>query len=102
MSREEFVQRMTEIVGWGTKEEYGELFDKVDVAQEGFINWDKLTSFLLLTLYEKDEQAKATVVPQWRDLEFLPVKHKDTIQRVIFLKSSSRYLSHSKYSTQTC
>ncbi|KAF4021010.1 hypothetical protein G4228_012506 [Cervus hanglu yarkandensis] len=96
MSREEFVQRMTEIVGWGTKEEYGELFDKVDVAQEGFINWDKLTSFLLLTLYEKDEQAKATVVPQWRDLEFLPVKHKDTIQRVIFLKSSSRYLTISK------
>ncbi|DAA33209.1 TPA: hypothetical protein LOC531076 [Bos taurus] len=96
MSREEFVQRMTEIVGWGTEEEYGELFDKVDVAQEGFINWDKLTSFLLLTLYEKDEQAKATVVPQWRDLEFLPVKHKDTIQRVIFLKSSSRYLTISK------
>ncbi|XP_070322566.1 cilia- and flagella-associated protein 337 isoform X3 [Odocoileus virginianus] len=96
MSREEFVQRMTETVGWGTKEEYGELFDKVDVAQEGFINWDKLTSFLLLTLYEKDEQAKATLVPQWRDLEFLPVKHKDTIQRVIFLRSSSRYLTISK------
>ncbi|XP_047551207.1 WD repeat-containing protein 49 isoform X3 [Lutra lutra] len=96
MSREEFMQRMTEIVGWGTKEEYGELFDKVDVAQDGFINWDKLTSFILLALYEKDEQAKATVVPQWKDLEFLPVKHKDTIQKVIFLKSSSRYLTISK------
>ncbi|XP_073753789.1 cilia- and flagella-associated protein 337 isoform X5 [Callorhinus ursinus] len=82
MSREEFMQRMTEIVGWGTKEEYGELFDKVDVAQDGFINWDKLTSFMLLALYEKDERAKATVVPQWKDLEFLPVKHKDTIQKV--------------------
>uniref|UniRef100_A0A8C6AQN0 EF-hand domain-containing protein n=1 Tax=Monodon monoceros TaxID=40151 RepID=A0A8C6AQN0_MONMO len=97
MSREEFVQRMTEIVGWGTKEEYGELFffflfDKVDVAQDGCINWDKLTSFMLLTLYEKDEQAKAMVVPQWKDLECLPVKRKDTIQKVIFLKSSSRYL----------
>ncbi|XP_044944539.1 WD repeat-containing protein 49 isoform X2 [Mustela putorius furo] len=96
MSREEFMQRMTEIVGWGTKEEYGELFDKVDVAQEGFINWDKLASFMLLALYEKDEQAKTTVVPQWKDLEFLPVKHKDTIQKVIFLKSSSRYLTISK------
>ena len=83
---------MTEIVGWGTKEEYGELFDKVDVAQDGCINWDKQTSFMLLTLYEKDEQAKAMVVPQWKDLEFLPVKHKDTIQKVIFLRSSSRYL----------
>lgn len=44
------MQRMTEIVGWGTKEEYGEFFDKVDVAQDGFINWDKLTSFMLLAL----------------------------------------------------
>lgn len=96
MSREEFVQKMTEIVGWGTKEEYGALFDKVDVAQDGFINWDKLTSFMLLGLYEKDEWAKATVVPQWKDLEFLPVKHKDTIQKAIFLKTSSRYLTISK------
>nr|XP_025863558.1 WD repeat-containing protein 49 [Vulpes vulpes] len=96
MSREEFMQRMTETVGWGTKQEYGELFDKVDVAQDGFINWDKLTSFMLFTLYEKDERAKATVVPAWKDLEFLPVKHKDTIQKVIFLKSSSRYLTISK------
>jgi Ca2+-binding EF-hand superfamily protein len=54
MSREEFIQKMTEIVGWGTKEEYGDLFDKVDVAQDGFINWDKLSSFILLSLYEKD------------------------------------------------
>ncbi|KAM5334866.1 cilia- and flagella-associated protein 337 isoform 3-T3 [Glossophaga mutica] len=96
MSREEFMQRMTEIVGWGTKEDYGKLFDKVDVAQDGFIDWDKLTSFLLLTLYENDDRAKATVVPQWKDLEFLPGKHKDTIQKVLFLKSSSHYLTISK------
>ncbi|ELW64810.1 WD repeat-containing protein 49 [Tupaia chinensis] len=87
---------MTEVVGWGTEEQYGELFDKVDVAQDGFINWDKLASFLLLALNEKDERAKATVVPQWKDLEFLPVKHKDTIQKVVFLKSSNRYLTISK------
>ncbi|XP_069848045.1 cilia- and flagella-associated protein 337 isoform X1 [Dipodomys merriami] len=96
MSRDEFMQRMTETIGWGTKEEYGELFDKVDVARDGFINWDKLTSFILLSLYEKDERTKAMVVPQWNDLEFLPGKHKDTIQKVIFLKSSSRYLTISK------
>ncbi|XP_014389046.1 PREDICTED: WD repeat-containing protein 49 [Myotis brandtii] len=96
MSREEFMQRMTEIVGWGTKEEYGKFFDKVDVAQDGFINWDKLTSFMLLTLYENDERAKATAVPQWKDLKFLPGKHKDTIQKVIFLKNSSRYLTISQ------
>lgn len=96
MSREEFMQRMTEIVGWGTKEEYGKLFDKVDVARDGFINWDKLTSFMLLTLYENDERAKAISVPQWKELKFLPGKHKDTIQKVIFLKTSSRYLTISK------
>ncbi|XP_013374114.1 PREDICTED: WD repeat-containing protein 49 isoform X3 [Chinchilla lanigera] len=93
MSREEFVQKMAETVGWGTLEEYGELFDKVDVARDGFINWDQLTSFILLSLYEKDERAKATVVPQWKDLEFLQGKHKGTIQKVIFLKNSSRYLT---------
>ncbi|XP_071070695.1 cilia- and flagella-associated protein 337 isoform X4 [Dasypus novemcinctus] len=82
MSREEFLQRMTDIVGWGTKEEYQELFDKVDVARDGFINWDKLTSFILLALYEKDERARAAVVPQWMDLKFLPSKHKDTIQKI--------------------
>nr|XP_051674713.1 WD repeat-containing protein 49 isoform X1 [Oryctolagus cuniculus] len=96
MSREEFTQRMMEVIGWGSQEEYEELFDRVDVAQDGFINWDKLTTFVLLSLYEKDERTKATVVPQWKDLEFLPVKHKDTIQNVIFLKSSSRYLTISK------
>ncbi|XP_031229964.1 WD repeat-containing protein 49 isoform X2 [Mastomys coucha] len=96
MPREEFIQKMTETVGWGTKEEYGELFDKVDVARDGLIDWDKLTSFILLSLYERDERAKATVVPQWKDLEFLPGKHKDTIQKVVFLKSSSRYLTISK------
>ncbi|XP_051055191.1 WD repeat-containing protein 49 [Phodopus roborovskii] len=96
MHREEFIQKMAETVGWGTKEEFGELFDKVDVAQDGFIDWDKLTSFILLSLYERDERAKATVVPQWKDLEFLPGKHKDTIQKVVFLKSSSRYLTISK------
>ncbi|XP_004704159.1 WD repeat-containing protein 49 [Echinops telfairi] len=96
MSRDVFVERMKEIIGWGTHQDYQELFDKVDVTQEGFINWDKLNSFILVALYEKDERAKATVVPQWNALEFLPVKHKDTIQKVIFLKSSSRYLTISK------
>ncbi|KAM7331310.1 hypothetical protein ACRRTK_010499 [Alexandromys fortis] len=96
MPREEFIQKMPETLGWGTKQEFGELFDKVDVARDGFIDWDRLTSFILLSLYERDERAKATVVPQWKDLVFLPGKHKDTIQKVVFLKTSSRYLTISK------
>ncbi|XP_015845679.2 cilia- and flagella-associated protein 337 isoform X1 [Peromyscus maniculatus bairdii] len=96
MAREEFIQKMTETVGWGTEEEFGELFDKVDVARDGFVDWDKLISFVLLSLYEREERTKATVVPQWKDLEFLPGKHKDTIQKVVYLKNSSRYLTISK------
>ncbi|XP_075405008.1 cilia- and flagella-associated protein 337 [Tenrec ecaudatus] len=96
MSRDVFAERMKAIIGCGTHQEYQELFDKVDATQDGFINWDKLNSFLLAVLCEKDEQAKATEVPQWSALEFLPVKHKETIQKVIFLKSSSRYLTISK------
>lgn len=96
MPREEFIQKMPETLGWGTKQEFGELFDKVDVARDGFIDWGRLTSFILLSLYERDERAKATVVPQWKDLVFLPGKHKDTIQKVVFLKTSSRYLTISK------
>lgn len=87
---------MTETVGQGTKEDDGELFDKVHVAQDGFIIWDKLTSHVLLILYGNDEQAKATVVPQGKDLEFFLRKHKDTIQKVICLKSSSCYLTIGK------
>ncbi|XP_038606244.1 WD repeat-containing protein 49 [Tachyglossus aculeatus] len=96
MTREEFMERMLDAVGHGTKEKYGKLFDKVDTAQDDYINWDKLTSFILLDLYEKDEQAKSSVVPQWTDLRFLPLIHKDTIQKVIFLKSFNRYLTISK------
>ncbi|XP_036350765.2 WD repeat-containing protein 49 isoform X1 [Ochotona princeps] len=96
MSREEFMQTMPEVVGWGSEEDYGKLFDRVDVTRDGFINWDKLNTFMLLSLYEKDEHMKATVVPQWKDLEFLAGKHKDTIQNVVFLRSLSRYLTISK------
>ncbi|XP_051846444.1 WD repeat-containing protein 49 [Antechinus flavipes] len=96
MTREEFMERMPEVLGHGTKEEYGELFDKVDVAQDDSITWDKLISLVLLNLSEKDERAKSAVIPQWKDPQLLPMIHKDAIQKVIFLKSSSRYLTVSK------
>ncbi|XP_072474657.1 cilia- and flagella-associated protein 337 [Notamacropus eugenii] len=96
MTREEFMAKMPEILGHGTKEEYGELFDKVDVARDDSITWDKLISLILLNLNEKDERAKSAVIPQWKDPQLLPMIHKDAIQKVIFLKSSSRYLTVSK------
>ncbi|XP_044525477.1 WD repeat-containing protein 49 [Gracilinanus agilis] len=96
MTREEFMEKMPEVLGHGTKEEYGELFDKVDVAQADSITWDNLISLILLNLKEKDERARSAVIPQWKEPQLLPMIHKDVIQNIIFLKSSSRYLTISK------
>ncbi|XP_061490480.1 WD repeat-containing protein 49 [Rhineura floridana] len=96
MTREEFVNKMSTAVRQGTKEEYGELFDKIDLIRDGVIDWDKLTSFVLLELYERDERAKLLVIPHWKDLRLLPLIHKDIVQYVTFLKSSASYLTVSR------
>ncbi|XP_069829928.1 cilia- and flagella-associated protein 337 isoform X2 [Dendropsophus ebraccatus] len=96
MSKEEFMERTYAAVRRGVKEEYGNLFDKIDVTREGFIDWDKLTSFMLLELYEKDERVKSSVIPQWKDIRSLPLIHKENIQKVVYLKGSCRYVTLSK------
>ncbi|XP_056421069.1 WD repeat-containing protein 49 isoform X2 [Hyla sarda] len=96
MSKEEFMERTYAAVRRGVKEEYGDLFDKIDVSREGFIDWDKLTSFMLLELYEKDERVKSSVIPQWKDIRSLPLIHKENIQKVVYLKGSCRYVTLSK------
>lgn len=90
------MERTYAAVRHGVKEEYGDLFDKIDVSREGFIDWDKLTSFMLLELYEKDERVKSSVIPQWKDIRSLPLIHKDNIQKVVYLKGSCRYVTLSK------
>uniref|UniRef100_A0A8D0HB41 WD repeat domain 49 n=1 Tax=Sphenodon punctatus TaxID=8508 RepID=A0A8D0HB41_SPHPU len=96
LTREEFIEKVARVLSCGTKEEYGELFDKIDMARDGAIDWDKLTSFMLLELHEKDERSKSLVVPQWKDLRLLPLVHKDTIQSITFVNSSSCYLTMSR------
>ncbi|OCT78637.1 WD repeat-containing protein 49 [Xenopus laevis] len=96
MSREEFMERTYATVGHGIKEEYGELFDKIDVSREGFIDWDKLTSFMLLELNEKDERVKSSVIPQWKDIRSFPLIHKENIQKIVYLKGLGRYVTLSK------
>ncbi|CAH2247497.1 WD repeat-containing 49 [Pelobates cultripes] len=96
MNREEFMEKTYTALGHGNKEEYGELFDKIDVSREGFIDWDKLTSFMLLELYEKDERAKSSAIPQWKDIRSLPLIHKENIQNVVYLKGSCLYITLSK------
>ncbi|XP_019358792.1 PREDICTED: WD repeat-containing protein 49 [Gavialis gangeticus] len=96
MTREMFTEQMAAAVGHSTKEEFGELFDKVDLARNGFIDWDKMTSFMLLSFYEKDERMNSTVIPQWKNLRLLSPVHKDTIQNITYLKGSSCYLTASR------
>ncbi|XP_063162885.1 WD repeat-containing protein 49 [Candoia aspera] len=96
MTREAFVNTMSSMIKQGTKEEYGELFDKIDLIRDGLIDWDKLTSFVLLELYERDERTKLSVIPQWKDLRFLPTIHKDVVQNVVCFKHPSKYLTVSR------
>ena len=44
------------------RQEYEELFNKIDVAKEGYIDWDKFCSHMLLEYYEKDDRMKTTQV----------------------------------------
>ncbi|XP_065937258.1 LOW QUALITY PROTEIN: cilia- and flagella-associated protein 337 [Magallana gigas] len=97
--RDMFCEALSILLDKGTREEYGELFDKVDVAKEGTVDWDKFASHMLLEFYERDDRVKSTQVPQWKDLKMLQTPHKDIVQRVQYLKSSNRYVSISKEGT---
>ncbi|XP_074860475.1 cilia- and flagella-associated protein 337 [Carettochelys insculpta] len=96
LTREEFTEQMSAVITPSTKEEFGELFDKIDVTRDGIIDWDKVTSFMLLDLNERDERTKSLVIPQWKNLRLLSSIHKDVIQNVTFLKGSSCYLTVSR------
>ncbi|XP_074661966.1 cilia- and flagella-associated protein 337-like isoform X2 [Tubulanus polymorphus] len=96
LNRDQFTEALSVILNKGSKHEYGELFDKVDVTKEGVVDWDKFASHMLLDFYERDDKVKSTQVPQWKGLRPLPSSHKEVIQRVTFLKTSNRYISISK------
>ncbi|XP_029111084.1 WD repeat-containing protein 49-like [Scleropages formosus] len=99
LTRAEFAERALAAVGRGSRKEYGRLFDSADVWREGRLDWARLASFLLLELREKEARSRATAVPRWGPLRGLPSLHRDTIQQVAALRSSSRYLSVSKEGT---
>ncbi|XP_078586384.1 cilia- and flagella-associated protein 337-like [Branchiostoma floridae x Branchiostoma japonicum] len=96
LNKEEFIQKMTDILKRQSNEEYSELFDKIDVTKDGYVDWDKIASHMLLEYYEKDDRVKATQVPQWKDLKILQSPHKDTIQKIKYHKATQRYISISK------
>ncbi|XP_076812547.1 cilia- and flagella-associated protein 337-like [Clavelina lepadiformis] len=96
LSRNQFSERLSRIVRKGTKEEYGELFDKIDITQEGMVDWDMFVQFMLLEFYEEDEKVKTTQVPQWKEIKTIQSPHKDSIQRIELMRATNRYLSVSK------
>ncbi|XP_053387026.1 WD repeat-containing protein 49-like isoform X3 [Mercenaria mercenaria] len=99
LNKEQFCEALSILLNKGSREEYGELFDKIDVTREGTVDWDKFASHMLLEFYEKDDRVKSTQVPQWKDLKHLPSPHKELIQRVAFLKNTNRYIAISKEGT---
>uniref|UniRef100_A0A3B4BXT7 WD repeat domain 49 n=1 Tax=Pygocentrus nattereri TaxID=42514 RepID=A0A3B4BXT7_PYGNA len=99
MQRAEFVERCCSVIGRGSQEEYSHLFDSVDVSREGWVDWERLATFLLLGLSNKEEHAKAAAVPRWRPARTLPTPHRDTIHSITHLPTSGRYLSVSKEGT---
>ncbi|XP_042195191.1 WD repeat-containing protein 49 [Callorhinchus milii] len=96
MNREEFIDKIFTALGYGEKEEYGELFDKIDAKRDGFVNWDTLTTFMMFELYKKEERVKWNLVPQWKEIKIFSSQHKEVIRSIVYLQSSKRYLSMSK------
>lgn len=89
----QFCELLSIVLSKGTKEDYAELFEKVDVNKEGLIDWDKLCSHLLLQYYEKDDRIKSTQVPQWQELKNIPCPHKDVINRFAAVGNPIKYYS---------
>ncbi|XP_041356070.1 WD repeat-containing protein 49-like [Gigantopelta aegis] len=96
LNKAQFCEALSILLKKGSKQEYADLFDKIDVTQEGTVDWDKFASHMLLEFYEKDDRVKSTQVPQWKDLKALPSPHKEVVQRVRFLKNTNRYVAISK------
>nr|XP_018668447.1 WD repeat-containing protein 49-like [Ciona intestinalis] len=96
LDRKQFSDELSEIIKKGTKEEYMELFDKIDITKQGTVDWDMFVQFMLLEFYEKDEKVKTTQVPQWKELKMIVSPHKDCIQRIELVKATNKYLSISK------
>ena len=91
LDQEQFCELLSIVLSKGTKEDYSELFEKVDVNKEGYIDWDKLCSHLLLQYYEKDDRIKSTQVPQWQPLKYISCPHKDVINRFVAVGNPVKY-----------
>ena len=65
---DQFCEILSIVLNKGSREEYEDLFNKVDVAKEGYVDWDKFCSHMLLEYYEKDDRMKTTQVNKARSI----------------------------------
>lgn len=93
---DQFCEILSIVLNKGSREEYEDLFNKVDVGKEGYVDWDKFCSHMLLEYYEKDDRMKTTQVPQWRELRNITSPHKEPVIRISPLMNPSRYIVVSK------
>lgn len=59
---DQFCEILSIVLNKGSREEYEDLFNKIDVGKEGYVDWDKFCSHMLLEYYEKDDRMKTTQV----------------------------------------
>lgn len=48
---------------------YEELFDNIDATHSGFVDWDKMVSYMLLMFYESDDRVKAFSIPNFKPIK---------------------------------
>ncbi|KAH9283386.1 WD repeat-containing protein 49 [Echinococcus granulosus] len=96
LNKEQFIEALTIILNRGSRQEYDELFDKIDVSAEGVVDWDKIAAHFIVDCHERDERSNSISIPQWKELKTLHSPHKDNIQKITRLNNFERYLSISK------
>ena len=65
LDMDQFCEILSIVLNKGSREEYEDLFNKVDVGKEGYVDWDKFCSHMLLEYYEKDDRMKTTQVDNY-------------------------------------
>ena len=96
VTKEEFCELIARVLNKGSRDECFDLFDRIDAAKEGWVDWEKFASHMLLEFYEKDDRVKSSQVPQWKNLKVLTSPHKDIVQKIQY--NNSKYISLSKES----
>lgn len=87
-------------IGWGSRQQYGFLFDSVVACQEGrgggdplkedvCITWGCLCSFLLRELSDKIKTSRKGSVPSWEPPREVPCPHRDPVQKVMVERSET-------------